>query len=209
MPITPAQALLELEHQTNTFLSKYAVRIFGDPSGSHVASYRIEDGAPSERPGSILRTKNMHTTQSFQVRARAAAAGNNPAGSVWFTAHSVKMFHSDNISAIGTYTLPVAGGPNLMVTGQLSGCSFAIHDVGDGSLVVAHIQPGTHLAARPLQHALQAIPDWTIVYGRDDYSHDRVATIVGARVGGRWHIWVQKQDRTTGDYQIRKVEQLI
>jgi hypothetical protein len=209
MPITPAQALLELQTQTNAFLSRYVIRIFGDPSGSHVASYRIEDGGASQRPGSILRTAHMHTTQLFQVRAQRAAAGNNPPGAVWFTAHSVKMFESNNIAGIGTYTLPVVGGPDLMLTGQLSGCSFAIHDVGDGSLVVAHIRPSQYLTAETLHNVLQKTPYWTTVYGRDDYSQDRAVSIVGARIGGRWRVWAQKQDRTTGDYEIRKVKQLI
>jgi hypothetical protein len=208
LPITPSQALQELQTQTSSFLGRYPVRIFGDPSGSQVSSYRIEDGGASQRPGTVLRTHSMQATQMFQVRARGSAFG-NPAGSVWFNAHSVKMFDSNQLANIGTYTLPVAGGPDLMLTGQLSGCAFAIQDNGDGSLVVAHIQPGQHVDAVTLQRTLQNTPGWTTVYGREDYGQDRVASIVGGRVNGRWRIWVQKQDRTSGDYQIRSVKQLV
>ena len=178
MPITPSQALQELQMQTATFLGRYTVRIFGDPTGSHVSSYRIEDGAASFRPGTVLRTHSMQPTQSFQIRARGAALG-NPAGAVWFDAHSVKMFESTQLSLITTYTLPVAGGPDLMVTGQLSGCAFAIADNGDGSLVVAHIRPNQEsLDAVTLHQILKKSASWTTVYGRDDYGQDRVASIV-------------------------------
>jgi hypothetical protein len=208
MPTTPSEALQQLQTQTESFLSKYPVRIFGDPTGSQVSNYRIEDGGASQRPGSILHTAHMHATQMFLIKAQGAAVG-NPAGSVWFTAHSVKMFESNNPSAIGTYTLPVATGPGLMVTGQLSGCAFAVHDNGDGSLVVAHIRPGQQLDPTTLHRTLKKTDYWNVVYGREDYSADRRASIVGCRVGGRWSIWAQKQDGTTGDYRVRKVKRII
>lgn len=209
MPIEPLQAIQELQTQPAQFLARYPVRIFGDPSGSHVSSYRIEDSVASLRPSKVLRTHSMQATQSFQIRARGSALG-NPPNSVWFDAHSVKMFDNHRPSDSGIYTLPVTGGPNLMLTGQLSGCAFAIEDKGDGSLVVAHIRPTPQgLDAATLQSALQQSPGWTTVYGRDDYSAMRVVSIVGVRVSGRWHIWAQKQDGTTGDYQIRSVKQLI
>lgn len=210
MPISPSQALNMLQNQPETFLRKYPVRIFGDPTGSHVAHYRLEDGGASQRPGSRLGTLRMHATQLFEIRSRGAAFG-NPAGSVWFQAHSVKMFSSSDPNAIGTYTLPAAGGPDLMVTGQLSGCAFAIHDNGGGSFVVAHIRPhdASGNTAEVLHGTLRNTGYWNIVYGRGDYSRDRRASIIGVRRAGQWHIYAQKQDGTTGDYSVRKVKQLV
>jgi hypothetical protein len=206
MPTTPTQALYELQTQPQAFLERFTVRIFGFPTNSQVAKYRIEAGGVSQRPGSILGTLNMHATQLFEIRAIGAAFG-NPPGSVWFDAHSVKMFDSINLAALGTYTLPTVGGPDVMVTGQLSGCAFAIHDNGNGSLVVAHIRPSVNINALTLQHTLQNIPYWTVVYGRDNYAGQRVASIVGCRAGGQWHVWAQKQDDTS--YDVRSVKKLI
>lgn len=211
MPITPNQALLMLQNQPETFLRKYPVRIFGDPTGSHVATYRIEeDAGGSHRPGSRLGTLRMHATQLFLIKSQGAVIG-NPAGSVWFQAHSVKMFSASDPTAIGTYTLPAAGGPNLMVTGQLSGCAFAIHDNGGGSYEVAHIQP--HAASGNtsdvLHDTLNHTGYWNVVYGRRDYDARRAASIVGVRQAGQWRIYAQKQDRTTGDYSVRKLKRLV
>jgi hypothetical protein len=208
MPILPAQAVNQLQTATEAFLNHYVVRIFGDPTNSYVANYRLEDAGNSFRPGSVLGTHNMHATQKFNIQA-GVGVGGNPVNSVWFTAHSVKMWSIGNLHAITPYTLPVAGGPSLMVTGQLSGCAFAIHDNGDGSLVVAHIQPDVNVSGDVLDRTLSAIPYWNVVYGRGDYSALRAASIVGSRNAGRWSIWAQKQDRTTGDYSIRKVKRLI
>jgi len=150
----------------------------------------------------------MQATQKFNIQAGVAAIG-NPANSVWFAAHSVKMWSIGNLHAITPYTLPVAAGPSLMLTGQLSGCAFAIHDNGDGSLVVAHIEPDANVSGALLDRTLSGIPYWDVVYGRSDYSGLRAASIVGARTAGRWRIWAQKQDRNSGDFTIRKVKRLI
>ncbi len=210
MPILPAQALNQLQTGTEAFLSRYVVRIFGDPTNSYVANYRIEDAGNSFRPGSVLGTHNMHATQKFDIQAGVGlAVGGHPPTSVWFPAHSVKMWSVSSLHAITPYTLPVLGGPSLMVTGQLSGCAFAIHDNGDGSLVVAHIRPDVNVSGDVLHQTLNATAYWDVVYGRGDYSALRAASIVGTRTGGQWHVWAQKQDRTTGDYSIRKVKRLI
>jgi hypothetical protein len=205
--ITPSQAQFQMQTQPQAFLEKYPVRIYGDPTGSHVTRFRIEDAGSSQRPGAILGTHSMHATQLFAIKPSGTAHG-NPPGATWFDAHSVKMFDTaTDLAAIGTYTLPVIGGPNVMVTGHLSGCSFAIHDNGDGSLVVAHIRPSPHIDALTLQSTLGKTAYWTVVYGRHDYP-GQVASIVGSRIAGRWHVWGQKQDDLTR-YSIRSVKKLI
>ena len=150
MRVTPSQAIAQLATNPSSFLRKYPVRIFGDPKGSHVASYRIEDSGDSTRPGRRVLSSRRDETQRFDIRPRGVAFG-NPAGSVWFDAHSVKMFEGRSPYEIGVYTLPAREGPNLMVTGQLSGCSFAIRDNGDGSYDVTHIRPNAQLPGEVLQ----------------------------------------------------------
>jgi hypothetical protein len=209
MPINPTQALDLLYRQPEQFLKRYPVRIFGDPTGSHVSQYRIEERhqLSSYRPGSVLGTLNMHETQLFEIRAQDSAMG-KPPGSVWFDAHSVKMFESNKPHDIVIYRL-AGTGPDLMVTGQLSGCSFAIRDNGNGSMDVAHIRPNAQLTSEILQSTLQRTGAWHIVYGREDYSSQRRASIIGVRVGIQWQIYAQKQDGTTEDYRVKKVKRLI
>ena len=126
---------------------------------------------------------NMHGTQKFEIRPRGVSAQGNPSGSVWFDAYSVKMFASNN-AANANHELPATGGQNLMVTGQLSGCAFAIHDKGGGSLIVAHIKPGAGANDAMLLHqGLKNLPYWTVVYGREDYATDRrIVSVVGCRI---------------------------
>jgi len=205
MPSTPQQALIALQADPMSFLRKYSVRIFGDPTGSHVSSYRIEEGQASTRRGQVLGSLRRHATQRFDIKARGSALG-NPPNSVWFDAHSVKMFQSDRPHDIGVYRLP-AGGPNLMVTGQLSGCSFAIRENGDGTLDATHIQPSRNVPAGLLNRTLKRTGEWTEVYGRENYSAAHRASIIGVRRAGSWRIFAQKQNEN--DFGVAKVKQLV
>jgi hypothetical protein len=225
MPITPTQALQMLQTNTEAFLNRYPIRIFGDPSGSSAqANYRIEDataslpaGSVPQRPGSVLRHLHQHDTQLFFIKA-GASAGPNVAGSAWLVAHSVKMWDAGKAHQVQPYTLPAVGGPSLMVTGELTGCSFAIHDNNNGSLVVTHIKPhllapgehaGAVLRAQPLQTSLQNNPYWDVVYGGKDYdTGNRRVAIIGCRTGTTWKIYAQKLENAM-PFTIRKVKKIF
>lgn len=164
MPITPAQALQMLRTDTEGFLNRYPVRIFGDPTASYQAKYRLEDataslpaGSVPQRPGSVLRHLRHHDTQLFNIKA-GVSVGPNVAGAIWFDAHSVKMWDAAKPNNIVPYTLPAAGGASLMVTGELTGCSFAIHDNNDGSLLVTHIKPHLPVAGEHQGNVIRAQP---------------------------------------------------
>ncbi len=80
-------------------------------------------------------------------RYRIEAPGG--AGGYLFNAHNVPMQSEESngvtmviVPALNGVTLPAMGGPSIMVTGQLSGCSFVYQPRADGSIKVAHIQPG-------------------------------------------------------------------
>ncbi len=126
---------------------------------------------------------------------------------MWFDAHSVKMFENGNPSAIGVYTLPAQAGPGLVVTGQLSGCSFAIRDNGDGTLDATHIRPSQTLQGEALQQTLQATTGWNVVYGRENYSAQHRASIIGVRIAGAWQIYAQTQN--ANDYGVASVRRLV
>ena len=204
-PMNPAIAFHSLVNHPETFLKRYPIRIFGDVNASGVAQYAIENRGPSFRPGSFWGTHRWHATDSFNIRA--TAAGIHGPGSHIFTAHSVHM--DVGIGAMGFYRLDVTG-PNIMVTGQLSGCAFVIQPAGGNNVDVAHIRPvgrtGAHLA-RTLTYNHPNAFVYGATAGRGFYdSNDRVSSIIGIRnAGGAWSIYSQKHDATTGDYRIRSV----
>lgn len=127
--------------------------------------------------------------------------------------HNVRMIPSSedvDLSDIEAYTLG-PGGPDLMVTGQLSGCVLAVQQVPAG-LVVAHIQPGGRRQAGPMLRESIRLMGRFRGHGRvtrafgigKDYSVR--AHVVGVRTGGTWHLYAQQvsggSGPVTGSVQI-------
>ncbi len=192
MAIDPAIAYNTLVANPGEFLKRYAIRIFGATAASGQANYVMVNrvGAAS-RPGSILGTLHMHGTESFEIRAQAVAVG--LVGKL-FVAHSIHM--DVGAAAMGFYRLGPLG-PNIMLTGQLSGCSFVMLPVGPGQLDVAHVQPQGQTGQALYGQVTGALPN-ALVYGASGTSGnydsvDRRASIVGVRGGnGEWRIFAQK-----------------
>jgi hypothetical protein len=148
----------------------------------------------------------MKATESFDIRAMAAiaAVGGVGNGRV-FNAHSIHM--DGGIAAMGFYNLGI-GGPDIMVTGQLSGCSFIMVAAAAGTVNVAHVHP-TGTTGALLRAALIAANPGAQIYGVGHYdSNDRTVSIMGVRTGTAWRIYAQKHDSTTGDYRIKSVYQI-
>jgi hypothetical protein len=205
-PINPPVAFMSLTNNSEHFLKRYPTRIFGDVNASAAAQYALENRGDSARPGSILGTHNFHTTESFNIRA--TASGLHAANSHIFMAHSIHM--DLGAAAMGFYRLDGTG-PNIMVTGQLSGCAFVIQPAGGNDLDVAHIKPTGGTTGAVLAANMTAAHPGAFVYGatagRGFYdSGDRKVSIFGFRdAGGVWTLYAQKHDATTGDYRIRSV----
>ena len=202
MPMNPSIALYELRTNPKKFLKLYPVRIFGDINASGIKRYALENRGESKRPGSILRTKRLHTTEAFNVRAAAANMHSDDAHT--FSAHSVHM--DVGINQMTTYTLDNTG-PNIMVTGQLSGCAFVIQPNGN-SLDVSHVKPLAGNTGAALVITLKQNHPNAFVYGATAGngfydSLDRVVSIIGMRSSaGAWSIYAQKHDKLTEDYRI-------
>jgi hypothetical protein len=205
MPINPDDAFNSLVNGTEAFLKTYPVRIFGHTGPSGISQYALENRGNSYRPGSILGTHKLHATESFNIRATAARLHAN--NSHIFPAHSIHM--DEGIDAMTLYQLTNAG-PNIMVTGQLSGCAFVIFQAGAHDVNVAHIKPvgttGPALAATLTNRYHNAFV-YGATAGHGFYNRDdRVVSIIGIRdAGGSWKIYAQKHDATSGDYTIRSV----
>lgn len=205
MAISPAIAYQKMINDTENFLRKYPIRIFGCAGGSGLVWCALSYRGVAKRPGSIFGTKNLHVTESFEIRP-----GNdifNAANAHRFRAHTV---HMDNGLANRVNYRLTGVGPQIMVTGQLSGCSFVIQPVGVGGAIdVAHIKP-VGMTGKVLANTLRANQQNTIVYGarashRYYDSDKRVVSIVGVRTGGVWRVYCQKQDPMGLAYTIRSV----
>jgi hypothetical protein len=81
-----------------------------------------------------------------------------------------------------------------------------VQNLGNGSLVVAHVEPGgARQTATTLRHTLKLMGRFaghgrvTQVFGKPDYS-DR-ATVIGVRVGGNWQLFGQRLASSQGPIQ--------
>jgi hypothetical protein len=211
MAINPAAAVGILLASPVQFLKRFPVRIFGDMGASRPVTYTMLNRNPgaSKRPGFVLGTMNMHDTEVLEIRSPAAMAAAAGAGGSVFNAHSI---HMDAGSAGMNFYLLDGTGPAIMVTGQLSGCSFVMLPAGAGHVNVAHVQPQGQTGAALQGTLANGLPNAQI-YGAagttGNYdSSDRVASVIGVRIAGQWRIYAQKQDAGSGDYRIRSVYQI-
>jgi hypothetical protein len=206
----PLTAFNRLMNDPAKFLSRYPVRIAGAAMPSGVIQYHLNNrnyGNKTSRPDNILGTRSMHGTEAFSISSGASPMCHS------FNAYSIEMVQS-NVTPIALYTLPT-GGPNIMVTGALTGCSFIIDHGPGGTIRCAHLQPNGETGAQ--LHARLKPLGYAKVYGRERYDHlydstnplsyDRTVTIIGVRNGGKWKVFAQKLDMMN-DFSIRSVHRI-
>jgi hypothetical protein len=147
------------------------------------------------------------------MMARSTISGSDGKTSTSVNVHNVRMIPGTepvDLSDIEAYTLG-NGGPDLMVTGQLSGCVFVVRQNG-ATLTVAHIQPGGTRQSGPmlrqtirLMGRFGALGRVTHVFGVGREYLTR-AHVVGVRTGGAWHLYAQQvasgRGPVTGSVQI-------
>lgn len=112
-----------------------------------------------------------------------------------FNALSVPMhnYNAVTVAALDHYLLDGTG-DGLMITGQLSGCTFAWRVAGN-DLMCTHIRPvGT--TPTQLQNALRTNGRFTAApvsplytFGMDDYGP--YANVIGVRKNGQWSLYAQ------------------
>lgn len=201
--MTPQAALTMMRNQTRQFLERHVVVIGGNPN-SGVVACRINDlGVQGQRPGRILRTKNMHNSDAFFL-----GPSNVVGGGAAFNAHWAKMEEwqtAQDLINIAPYQLDNTG-PDLFLTVKLTGCSIGMTDTGGGGLQILHIRPSDEVNGVALQGTLQRTGGWTKVYGANSYGAGRAISVVGRRQGGAWKIYAQKQGTT--DLAIHSVHRI-
>jgi len=211
MPIDERATYNALLTAPERFLTEHYVTAGGSPQPSGIQDFclREDDNARAFlRPGSFMKTLNAHPTDGVRLDTSTVANGQGQL----FQAHSVHM--DAGAQNLNFYTLDAETGPSVMVTGQLTGCSFVMRETANG-LEVAHVSPGPGQTGQQLHTALaDTHPN---VYGAagtsGNYdSQDRSVTVVGVRANGKWRIFAQKQVRAAlaqGNKEIKSVYQIF
>ncbi len=197
----PALALQNLLEHPRRFLERHPLRIAGTQDPSGVLDYFMDAWAPNphpngplQRPGTVLGTWRNQNAVGFQINP-----GRVHANGARFRAHSVQMVDVDDVNQLVHNPYVIHGGPNIMVTGRLTGCTFTVDDLGNGDIACAHLRPAGDASVALHDAALQL--GVSRAYGRRDYEHevpgggyDRSVTIVGVRRNGQWKIYAQQAD---------------
>ena len=127
--------------------------------------------------------------------------------------HNVRMYpktEAFNPKEIEAYSLD--GGPDIMITGQLSGCAFVM--AKPGATLVAHLQPGGPRGdAHELRNTVvkegrfKGHPNVPVkVFGGGDYT--AYAYVVGIRTGNDWTFYAQQVTGPGTNVQITDVRRL-
>lgn len=206
---TPAQALAMLQASPKTFLKNYYVQVeramhqmgptaywFGATGAMGLNNLPIYDRTP--RKNKVLGSLYMHNSKNFRFSTNPLALLGN--GSVQLQAWHVDVQSAAAVQLNDIPALAVtrAGGPMVMVTTLLNGCSFVCEPL-QHSVLMAHIQPiGTNaiqleadIIANGALHGGAGGP-LTVFGGGIRYNavQDDV-TVIGVRKGTRWRLYFQ------------------
>lgn len=202
--LRPGVALQQLRAEPRKFLRTYPIQNNYDPAASGVYQVHLFNGGGGHRPGTVLRTQNLHATQSFTLQGGIGQLGEGHP--VWV--HGLFTAAANAAAPIVWYRLD-ANGPDLMVTAKLTGCTFVARAVAGapGSVDVAHIQPTVAENGVQLNNRLAATAG-QLTYGRNSYDiTSRSINVIGVRVGGQWKIYAQKLDKH--HFAIRSVHRIF
>jgi hypothetical protein len=218
--LKPAQALQALILNPLTFLQDNILIISGattDKITDITIGYNLYQptgqGAPKAAYRIGLSIAGMQTTDAYQYKA-----------------HNVHMIGKDdntyNKTDLQGYSLGPSGpnDPNLIITGQLSGCSYVVLDLGQAkNVLVTHIQPNsstTRGGAGPLKTDLvtngrfhgHATTPVTKVFGGDGNDYDpkiHYAYVIGVRMNNKWEVFGQVTSGERETLRVVKVMKLL
>ena len=168
-----------------------------------------------QRPGRILGTLRMHNIRNFSISSQQG--GLSPLDRTAFSAHSIQMVNagSVNLAALNGYNVLDNSGTPLIITGQLTGCSFVAMRIGTGVLMT-HIRP---IGTTPQQletdlrnnGAFNGHVGAITVYGANtDYNHatEDVSIVGVATSATHWRVFAQVHPnaRTGNNRQVTRLD---
>jgi hypothetical protein len=190
------QALTSLQADPKSFLQKYTVRIAGHPTVSGIQQYYISPRALAANYFDI------NTLSIANVGAKS------------FMAWSVLMVYYNAVDpqALQPLIVSASGGPDIMVTGLLNGCTFCMLKVPNG-VAMTHVKPMGIDAVKlhtklTTQGRFQNHPSPFQTFGQaSDYTGSEDATLVGIRQAGTWKVYAQIHTRMQSP--IRRVSRIL
>jgi hypothetical protein len=195
----PQDAVTRLLQSPDDFLRKHPIiNTFDCNAHGPTRAYFRNDRADALRPGSLLGTRSLHTTESFNLETISGA-------NAYGYAFPVQGVYTSKSNAPLWYTLD-GNGPAMMLTAKLTGCTF-VATAGTGTNVqVTHLQP-EQVSGLEVSKSMQG--PGRSAYGQEQYDFDkRSINIIGVRVGGRWNIWAQKLVKNASPPKILSVKRI-
>lgn len=192
-------ALYQLKTFPETFLRNNLLIIAGVKTSGIINNYYIESKDSA----------NSSYNEAFKFTNFSSAENKDTVA-----VHNVRMIPiSEDFKYTEIESYPLTGGPDLMITGQLTGCTFVTANSG-GSTLVAHIQPGgsrgsgQELRDKVLKDGrFKNYPNQTVsVFGVGDYQG--AAYVVGVRIGGQWQLYGQMVTGPGTNAQITSVKRI-
>lgn len=226
--MTPAEVASMLSEDPETLLRKAAIKISG---GGLARSARhhflvMESQRDKPYPGFTTGISGMKSItkprREFWITPRRTASGwERAANAPETTVYAVYIAMRDAGDGVGAThrMLPATGGPDLMLTSQLTGCMFGVGSDADGNVMVSHVRPDSEVKDPGLRReGLLATVNQGFAEGEAHRLYGRgvgymaQATIVGHRKGGKWRIYAQRYEIVgppkTADIHITDVVRL-
>ncbi|MEM9552811.1 MAG: hypothetical protein AAGC60_01010 [Acidobacteriota bacterium] len=203
--MTPQQLFNHLRARPAYIVRYYQLTIAGGPVDAWTQfAFAPRVGVTNPRPGRFFGRLNMHRAQAFRLTHAPL-----PGPPHVFPAYNVRMQNAGTyaIAALNGLLLPEPGPPALMLTGQLSGCTFCCKRVG-GGVLAAHLRPAAgggaglalNLSVRNNGRFAGHAGPLDGVYGRMQYNGlggFARAAVVGSRIGGQWQFYGQEYNNAT------------
>jgi len=231
MPLDVSHVLNELRSNPLEFMRHYKIMIAGgtENGASGVATFYFEDklmtatGFTTGRSGAKGKTKERPIIK-FYHRSPTQPAPDAAQG--LFNAHYCSMHTDGPMAALGAthHPLPCGGvtdnaNPDIMLTSQLSNCTFGVGTPSAGTQLVTHMQPNlggghdrNHLHATVtggFANGVDAIFERENQGANTGYGNlANRSTIVGVRSGGQWHFYSQSYQGGGAGGDLLQAQQL-
>lgn len=212
---TAAGALAKLRQDAQRFLSNYYLIVERAMNQAGPTQYwlgalgYVANGAivydRTPRPGSILGNLRMHNSKNFKFAPRQGPhVGPTAAVMAWHV--DVVGSAAIAVGAIPSLQVSRVGGPDIMVTTLLNGCTF-VCEAALNDVLMAHVQPTGGTTAALLETNIvnngalvggAGVGAPTAFGGGICYvAANNDVTIVGVRANNVWHLFAQIHPRRT------------
>jgi hypothetical protein len=201
-----SSAIAALFKDPHDFLLHNLVKIFGGATlHSKLRIFTIEKKEGVNITGPSTRdASRMKSRERWDIKVTPKQPGSGLAENE-FEAYYLAMKQLDDDFQTTHFTVPLDG-PDLLLTSQLSGCSFGFASTLDGNCMVSHIQPSKagavadsgKMASKILEGAMGGS-----VFGRSQY--DEMATVLGHRQKGHWAFYAQMHNGQNSYKEVRLI----